>query len=200
MRRAATTGRRALGVACHVGRWDDCDALVERVYGEFGRCDVLMNNAGIGQGGGPFENYQRWQRVLDVNLVGVFNGIQAVISPMRAAGGGSIVNISSAAAVVIAACGVVVAKHGNRAITSASGSADVLEALGIRIDLSPAEAAAALAEHGLVKNNDNRAYPVKLLGNGEISHALTVRVEQASAAAIAKIEAAGGRVELVGQE
>ena len=60
--------------------------------------------------------------------------------------------------------------------------------------------ATALAEHGLVKNNDNRAWPVKLLANGEISHALTVRVEQASAAAIAKIEAAGGRVELVGQE
>ena len=60
--------------------------------------------------------------------------------------------------------------------------------------------ATALAAHGLVKNNDNRAYPVKLLANGEISHALTVRVEQASAAAIAKIEAAGGRVELVGQE
>ena len=60
--------------------------------------------------------------------------------------------------------------------------------------------ATALSEHGLVKNNDNRAYPVKLLANGEITHALTVRVDQASAAAIAKIEAAGGRVELVGQE
>jgi large subunit ribosomal protein L15 len=59
---------------------------------------------------------------------------------------------------------------------------------------------AALVEHGLVKNNDNRAYPVKLLASGEIAHALTVRVDQASAAAVAKIEAAGGRVELVGQE
>jgi large subunit ribosomal protein L15 len=59
---------------------------------------------------------------------------------------------------------------------------------------------AALVEIGLVKNNDNRAYPVKLLAAGEITHALTVRVDQASAAAVAKIEAAGGRVELVGQE
>ena len=59
---------------------------------------------------------------------------------------------------------------------------------------------AALVQHGLVKNNDNRAYPVKLLASGEITHALTVRVDQASAAAVAKIEAAGGRVELVGQE
>ncbi len=60
--------------------------------------------------------------------------------------------------------------------------------------------AQALADHGLVKNNDNRAYPVKLLATGEITHALTVRVDQASAAAVAKIEAAGGRVELVGTE
>lgn len=57
-------------------------------------------------------------------------------------------NISTTVAIVCAAAGVVVAKHGNRAITSKSGSADVLEALGIKIDLSPADAAAALREHG----------------------------------------------------
>ncbi len=58
--------------------------------------------------------------------------------------------------------------------------------------------AAALTALGLVKNNANRGYPVKLLAGGEIAYALTVRVDQASAAAVAKIEAAGGRVELVG--
>ena len=57
-------------------------------------------------------------------------------------------NISTASALVLAAAGVPVAKHGNRAITSKAGSADVLDALGIRIDHDATSAAAALGEFG----------------------------------------------------
>jgi large subunit ribosomal protein L15 len=58
---------------------------------------------------------------------------------------------------------------------------------------------AAMAAKGLVKNNANRDWPVKILAEGEIDRALTVRAHAVSAAARAKIEAAGGTVELIGE-
>ena len=67
-------------------------------------------------------------------------------------GGGAVstFNISTAAAIVAAACGVRIAKHGNRSFTSKSGSADLLEALGVHIDLTPARMASILRDVGIV--------------------------------------------------
>ncbi|TNE42823.1 MAG: anthranilate phosphoribosyltransferase [Sphingomonadales bacterium] len=59
------------------------------------------------------------------------------------------VNVSTAVAIVVAACGVPVAKHGNRAASSKAGGADTLEALGVRLDITPAEAEKQLADLGL---------------------------------------------------
>ncbi len=72
------------------------------------------------------------------------------------------------------------------------GSLSVFEA-GATVDIAALEAA------GLVKNNANRGWAVKLLGNGEIDRALTVRIDAVSASARTKIEAAGGKVELIGE-
>ncbi len=94
-------GRRALAVGCHVGKWEQVEALVERSYRHFGRLDVLVNNAGMSP------TYERidaisealWDKVLDVNLKGPFRLSALVGARMAAGDGGSIVNVSSIAAV-----------------------------------------------------------------------------------------------------
>ena len=63
--------------------------------------------------------------------------------------GANTVNLSTMAAIVVAASGVPVVKHGNRAASSLSGGADTLEALGVRIDLGPDEVARSVAEVGI---------------------------------------------------
>jgi NAD(P)-dependent dehydrogenase (short-subunit alcohol dehydrogenase family) len=83
-------------VPTDVSRLEEVEGLRDVALDVFGEVGVLMNNAGIGNGGGPWQNYDRWRRVLDVNLYGVIHGVQAFTPAMIEAGGdGLIINTGS---------------------------------------------------------------------------------------------------------
>lgn len=92
-------GRRALPVAANVGRWADCDALIDIAYREFGKVDVLVNNAGMSLLYGKLSDVTEamFDKVVSLNLKGPYR-LSAVIGERMAEGeGGSIINISSVA-------------------------------------------------------------------------------------------------------
>jgi len=94
-------GRRALPHACHVGRWEDLDDLVDAAYGRFGRVDVLVNNAGMSPLYPSLVEVSEalWDKVLAVNLKGPFRLSALVGTRMAAGAGGSSINVSSVAAI-----------------------------------------------------------------------------------------------------
>jgi 3alpha(or 20beta)-hydroxysteroid dehydrogenase len=97
---ASELGDDAIYQHLDVTREDDWRSIVERATSHFGRLDVLVNNAGILRYG-PIEHtsLEEYRHVIEVNQVGTFLGIKSAIPALRAAGGGSIVNISSVAGI-----------------------------------------------------------------------------------------------------
>ena len=85
-----------LAVPTDVSQLDDVRRLKDRALDAFGEIAVLMNNAGVSAGGGPWDHYDGWQRVLSVNLWGVINGVQTFTQSMiDQATPGAIVNTGS---------------------------------------------------------------------------------------------------------
>ncbi len=97
----ATTRRRALAYACHVGRWDELPGLVEAAYARFGKVDVLVNNAGIAPVFDHIVNLSEdlFDKVVAVNFKGPMRLTALVGTRMAAGDGGSIINISTIGAV-----------------------------------------------------------------------------------------------------
>ncbi len=96
---AALPGRGHAGFALDVADRERCIALIAAVLSEFGRVDVLVNNAGITRPTRVMEiGPQEWDLIMDVNLRGTFHMCQAVIPHMRRRRAGAIVNIASVSA------------------------------------------------------------------------------------------------------
>ena len=94
----AELGVRTLALRCDLRQPGDVQAVVDKTVEQFGRVDVLVNDAGTTWGAPAVETpLHGWQKVIDVNLTGLFLMSQAVARQMMAQGGGVMVNIASVA-------------------------------------------------------------------------------------------------------
>lgn len=102
----------------------DCEKLTNRAIEEYGRLDYACNNAGVGGESNPTGEYglEAWQRVIDINLSGVFYCMRYQIPAMLESGGGSIVNMASILGHVgfASAPAYVAAKHGVLGLTKSA--------------------------------------------------------------------------------
>ena len=93
------TGQRAIYIQADVSDPDQVKKMIEKIIDEFGRIDIVINNAGITRDK-MLENMdiEHWNRVISVNLTGTFNCTKSAIKYMKKQGSGKIINISSISA------------------------------------------------------------------------------------------------------
>jgi len=97
---AQEIGNSALAIPCDVSDADQVQALVDQAASKFGSLDVLVNNAGIIDPIARLEEAEidAWDKLIDINVKGVFYGIRAALPVMKAQGAGTIISIGSGAA------------------------------------------------------------------------------------------------------
>jgi 3alpha(or 20beta)-hydroxysteroid dehydrogenase len=173
---AAEAGENARFIRMDVTRPADWQAAVDTVQSVFGRLDVLVNNAGILRHRLIEDmSLEECSRIIEVNLIGQWLGVKSVIAPMKAAGGGAIVNVSSTEG-FIGASGLAAysaSKFGIRGLTKAA--ARELGEYGIRVNsvhpgailtpmITDPDLVAAKAESA---DSFLRALPLSRMGNAE---------------------------------
>jgi NAD(P)-dependent dehydrogenase (short-subunit alcohol dehydrogenase family) len=160
-------GGEAIFLAADVGQPKDAQYLVEQTVARHGRLDVACNNAGIGGPSALMADYplDGWAQVININLSGVFFGMQQQIAAMLKTGGGSIVNMASVLGAVGSATNsaYTAAKHGVVGLTQVaaleySGKGIRINAVGpgfihtpmvSRLEADAARMAALVAAHPL---------------------------------------------------
>ena len=169
-------GGQAIARRCDVTKWAEAQAMVAATVSAFGRLDAAVNNAGIS---GRFDQRlheaddETFERVIDVNLRGVWHCMRAELPPMLAQGSGSIVNIASVAGLIGApkAADYTASKHAVVGITK-SAALDYAKS-GVRVNaICPAYTDTAMVQGAIAGNPVmasimTRAIPMGRLGRAE---------------------------------
>ncbi|MGH8959344.1 MAG: glucose 1-dehydrogenase [Acidimicrobiia bacterium] len=133
-----SSGGRSTAVEADVSKADDCESMVAAAESEFGRLDVLFNNAGImhsNDDDAVSTDEEVWDLTMSINAKGVFLGCKFGIPALRRAGGGSIINTASFVAVLGAATPQVAYTASKGAVLSMTRELAVLHAReGIRVN------------------------------------------------------------------
>lgn len=169
-------GGEARFVACDVSDGADVLRLVEATVAAFGRLDALVSNAGVGGALAPAADYteEEWDRVIGVNLRGVWLCMKHAIPVMLEQGGGAIVNVASILGHVgfAGAPAYVAAKHGVVGLTKAA-AADYAQR-GVRVNavcpafiVTPMIERAGLTEDPEVRRAIEARHPINRLGQPE---------------------------------
>ncbi len=127
---------------------ETAEVLAEIMSGEASEIEISAFLIALRTKGETVEELTGLARTMRALAVPVHPARQDLLDTAGTGGGTSSFNVSTTAALIAAGAGCAVAKHGNRSATSRSGSADVLEALGARIDLTPEAVAACIDEAG----------------------------------------------------
>jgi NAD(P)-dependent dehydrogenase (short-subunit alcohol dehydrogenase family) len=155
-------GGEAIAVACHTGKREQVQALVQRAVDEWGRVDIAVNNAATNPHFGPILNSDeaQWDKTYEVNVKGYFWLAQASAPHMERAGGGSIINVASVAGLNPATA---------MGIYSVSKAAVIALTKQLAQELGPANIRVNALAPGLIKTKFSSA----LWGNEDISGKIT---------------------------
>jgi NAD(P)-dependent dehydrogenase (short-subunit alcohol dehydrogenase family) len=169
-------GGEAVYLHTDVSSSTDVQALMQRAISEYGRLDYACNNAGIGGMAAPTadQTEEAWQKVIDVNLTGVFLCMKYEIPLMLKQGGGAIVNMASILGTVgfAGSSAYVAAKHGLIGLTQTAGIE--YATLGVRVNAvcpgfieTPLLSAGGIVEGAPVYELIRNLHPMKRLGRSE---------------------------------
>lgn len=135
-RELGSLGRRALALECDISNWQQVEALVESAYAAFGRCDVLVNNAGVTQKMTPLTQTteQMFDHTYGTNTKGPMHLSTLVAARMAESGGGTIVNIVTMGA--LRSCGQLAMYTSSKAamVALTRSMADEWASAGIRVN------------------------------------------------------------------